>query len=82
MDQDPVPAVYMLASRRNGPLYTGVTSNLQARIYQHRNGLDPGFTREHGVKMLVCYEAHDTMEGAILREKRIKTWNRMEAGAD
>jgi putative endonuclease len=76
MDQDSVPAVYMLASRRNGTLYTGVTSNLPARIYQHRNGLVPGFTREHGVKLLVWYEAHDTMAGAILREKRIKKWNR------
>jgi putative endonuclease len=76
MDQDSVPAVYMLASRRNGTLYTGVTSNLQARIYQHRNGLVRGFTREYGVKLLVWYELHDRMEGAILREKRIKKWNR------
>jgi putative endonuclease len=76
MDRDFVPAVYMLASRRNGTLYIGVTSNLLARTYQHRNGFVPGFTREYGVKLLVWYEVHDTMESAILREKRIKKWNR------
>jgi putative endonuclease len=76
MERDFTPAVYMLSSRRNGTLYTGVTSNLPARIYQHRNGLVRGFTREYGVKMLVWYEVHDTMESAILREKRIKKWNR------
>lgn len=76
MDRDFTPAVYMLASKRNGTLYTGVTSNLPARTYQHRNGLVPGYTREYGVKMLVWYEVHGTMESAILREKRIKKWNR------
>ena len=76
MDRDFVPAVYILASQRNGTLYTGVTSNLPARIYQHRNALVPGFTREYGVKLLVWYEVHETMESAILREKRIKKWNR------
>src|SRR5262245_58120923 len=76
MDREFTPAVYMLASKRNGTLYTGVTSNLPARIYQHRNGVLPGFTREYGVKLLVWFEVHDTMEGAIVREKRIKKWNR------
>ena len=71
MNRDFQPAVYLLASKRNGTLYTGVTSGLLGRIYQHRNGLLPGFTREHGVKLLVWYEVHDTMESAILREKRI-----------
>lgn len=70
------PTVYLLASRRNGTLYLGVTSHLTQRIHQHREGLIPGFTREYGVKMLVWFEQHATMEAAILREKRIKKWNR------
>ena len=76
MHPDFAPAVYILASQRNGTLYAGVTSNLPARIYQHRCGLIPGFTREYGVKLLVWYETHETMENAIIREKRIKKWNR------
>jgi putative endonuclease len=76
MHPDFAPVVYMLASQRNGTLYTGVTSNLPARVYQHRSGCVPGFTREYGVKLLVWYETHDTMENAIIREKRIKKWNR------
>ena len=76
MNREFVPAVYMLASKRNGTLYTGVTSSLPARTYQHRNGLIKGFTRDYGVKLLVWCEVHDTMESAILREKRIKKWNR------
>lgn len=70
------PTVYLLASKRNGTTYVGVTSDLAGRIYEHRNGLLPGFTREHGVKMLVWFEVHATMEHAIVREKRIKKWNR------
>ena len=70
------PAVYILASSRNGTLYTGVTSNLVARIHQHRDGLGSGFTRKYGVRQLVWFEQHATMESAILREKRIKKWNR------
>jgi putative endonuclease len=70
------PTVYILASKRNGTLYTGVTSDPPARIHQHRQGLVPGFTREYGVRMLVWFEQHATMESAILREKRIKKWNR------
>ncbi|HET9336795.1 MAG TPA: GIY-YIG nuclease family protein [Sphingomicrobium sp.] len=70
------PCVYILASKRNGTLYTGVTSQLPVRIYQHRIGAVPGFTREYGVKLLVWFEQHATMESAILREKRIKKWNR------
>jgi putative endonuclease len=70
------PCVYILASRRDGTLYTGVTSGLPVRVYQHRVGAVPGLTREYGVKLLVWFEQHATMESAILRERRIKKWNR------
>ncbi|WP_137753892.1 GIY-YIG nuclease family protein [Sphingopyxis sp. L1A2A] len=70
------PTAYILASRRNGTLYTGVTSHLVQRVHQHREELIPGFTREYGVKMLVWFEQHATMDAAIQREKRIKKWNR------
>lgn len=68
--------VYIMASRRNGTIYTGVTSNLPARVYQHRNGLVAGFTKKYGCKLLVWYEAHDDLENARLRECQIKKWNR------
>jgi len=68
--------VYMLASARNGTLYVGVTSNLIQRVWQHKEGVADGFTRRYGVKTLVWYEQHESAEGAINREKRIKTWNR------
>lgn len=70
------PAVYILASRRNGTLYTGVTADLIKRLYQHRNGLIDGFTKDYGIKRLAWFEPHDSMDSAILREKRIKKWNR------
>jgi putative endonuclease len=76
MHQDFQPTVYILASKRNGTLYTGVTSNLLARIQQHREGQVRGFTRKHGIELLVWFEQHPTMESAITREKRIKKWNR------
>ena len=76
MPSDFQPCVYILASKRNGTLYTGVTSNLLGRIHQHREGLVRGFTRQYGVKSLVWFEQHSTMESAIVREKRIKKWNR------
>jgi putative endonuclease len=76
MTRDFGPTVYMLASQRNGTLYTGVTSDLLGRIYKHRNGLLPGFTRRYGVKLLVWFEQHSTIDHAIRREKRIKKWNR------
>jgi putative endonuclease len=76
MRADFQPCVYLVASKRNGTLYTGVTSNLLARIHQHREGADRGFTRKYGVKLLVWFEQHPTMESAITREKRIKKWNR------
>ena len=71
------PAVYILASQRNGTLYIGVTSNLIQRVYQHREHLTQGFTNQHHVTMLVWYELlHSTMEHAITREKQLKKWNR------
>jgi putative endonuclease len=70
------PTVYLLASQRNGTLYVGVTSDLTTRLAQHRQGSIPGFTQKYDVKMLVWMEQHSTMESAILREKRIKKWNR------
>ncbi len=76
MHEDFQPTVYLLASHRNGTLYTGVTSNLMQRLYQHRHGLLKGFTSDYGVARLVWFEQHGTMETAILREKRIKKWNR------
>jgi putative endonuclease len=68
--------VYMLASTRNGTLYIGITSDLLARIHQHREGTHGGFTKEHGVHRLVWLEQHETMESAIVREKRLKKWRR------
>ena len=76
MKPDFSPTVYLLASRRNGMVYTGVTSNLAVRVAQHRNGTFAGFTRKHSIKLLVWFEPHETMEQAILREKRIKKWLR------
>ena len=70
------PCVYLLASQRNGTLYVGVTSSLVQRAWQHREGLADGFTRKYGVKSLVWYEQHATMESAIQREKAIKEWKR------
>ena len=76
MPRDFQPCVYILASRRNGTLYIGVTSKLLQRIAQHRDGTLGGFTKHHGVKMLVWFEPHEDIEEAILREKRLKKWNR------
>ena len=70
------PFVYILASRRNGTLYIGVTSNLAERVWQHRSGLADGFTKKYGVHTLVWHEAHATMESAIAREKALKKWKR------
>ncbi len=70
------PCVYILASRRNGTLYVGVTSNLAQCVWQHRSRAVTGFTREYGVHMPVFAEFHDRMANAILREKRIKKWRR------
>ena len=70
------PAVYIMASARNGTLYIGVTSNLVQRVWQHREGVVEGFTHRYRIKTLVWYEQHDTMESAITREKALKKWNR------
>jgi putative endonuclease len=68
--------VYILASKPYGTLYTGMTSNLPQRIAKHRDGLYDGFTKKYGIKKLVWYEAHDSAEAAIIREKQIKKWDR------
>jgi len=70
------PCVYILSSRRNGTLYTGVTSNLVQRVWQHKNEVADGFTKKYGVHLLVWYEVHATMDAAIAREKAIKEWKR------
>jgi putative endonuclease len=70
------PAVYILASERNGTLYVGVTSALVQRVWQHRKHVVEGFTRDYGVDKLVYYEMHGTMLDAIAREKRLKAWKR------
>jgi putative endonuclease len=70
------PAVYILASRRNGTLYIGVTSDLQKRTWEHKNDLVEGFTTRYSVHRLVYYELHDEMVSAITREKQIKKWKR------
>jgi putative endonuclease len=69
-------AVYMLASRRNGTLYIGVTSDLVRRVWAHRCKFVTGFTEEYGVSRLVWYETHDDALAAITREKQIKKWQR------
>jgi putative endonuclease len=71
------PCVYILASRPNGTLYIGVTSNLIGRVYQHRQKLIAGFTQRYGISDLVWYEVHQQMESAILREKQLKNWSRV-----
>ncbi len=70
------PCVYIVASRKHGTLYIGVTSNLARRIWEHRNGIYEGFSKQQGVMRLVWYEPHDTMETAIMREKQMKAWKR------
>ena len=72
------PAVYMMASARNGTIYVGVTSALVQRAWQHRNGLIEGFTKKHNCKLLVWFEMHETMEAAITREKQIKGGSRIK----
>jgi putative endonuclease len=69
-------AVYMMANRRNGTLYVGMTNDLPRRVYEHREGLLPGFTRTYGLKKLVWYEPFEDMALAIRREKRLKKYPR------
>ncbi len=70
------PAVYIVANKKNGTIYTGVTSNLIKRIYEHKEAAIVGFTKRYGCKILVFYELHHTMESAISREKQIKSYSR------
>ena len=72
-----LPCVYIVASKRNGTLYTGVTSNLIKRVWEHKNHAVDGFTSKYNVNTLVWYELHDTMNEAIGREKAIKNWKRV-----
>jgi putative endonuclease len=72
------PAVYMMANKRNGTLYAGVTSDMVRRGWQHREGIVPGFTKRYGCKLLVWYEFHATMADAIAREKQIKGGSRQK----
>ena len=68
--------VYILSSKRNGTLYTGVTSDIVKRVYEHKNGLVEGFTKKYNIHNLIWYEAHESAESAINREKQIKKWKR------
>ncbi|WP_350149991.1 GIY-YIG nuclease family protein [Nitrosomonas sp.] len=70
------PCVYILASQRNGTLYTGVTSDLIKRVWEHKNDQAEGFTKKYAVHLLVYFEQHEDMNAAITREKQIKKWNR------
>jgi putative endonuclease len=74
--REKTPAVYILASKRNGTIYTGVSSDLYIRIPQHKQGLIEGFTKKYHVHMLVYYEMHHLLTAAIEREHRIKEWRR------
>ena len=71
------PAVYVLASKRNGTLYVGVTSDLIKRVWEHKNNVVKGFTERYSVHQLVWYELHETMESAIRKEKMLKNWKRV-----
>ena len=68
--------LYIICNKRNGTLYTGITSDLVRRIWQHKNGAIEGFTKRYGLKLLVHFEQYTDVKEAILREKRIKKWNR------
>ena len=68
--------VYILASKQNGTLYVGVTSDLVKRVWQHKEGLIDGFTNRYSIKKLVYYEEHEDIQSAIHREKRLKEWKR------
>ncbi len=76
MTADPAYFVYILASARNGTLYIGMTNDLAARTYQHREGLVQGFTKRYEVKLLVYYETYSDVRDAIARETRLKKWKR------
>ena len=69
--------VYMLASKRNGTLYIGMTDDLVRRVWQHREGVADGFTKAYGIKMLIWFEQHASRESAFQRERQMKKWNRL-----
>jgi putative endonuclease len=71
------PCVYLMASRKRGTLYVGVTSNLIKRVWQHKSDLADGFTKDYGVHVLVWFEMHASMQAAIEREKALKCWKRV-----
>jgi len=71
-----VPCVYLLASSSHGTFYTGVTTDLAGRLWQHRTGANKGFTARYQIKRLVWFEVHKTMHAAVTREKQIKRWLR------
>jgi putative endonuclease len=71
-----LPFVYIMANKRNGTIYVGVTSDLAGRAWQHREGAVEGFAKRYGCKLLVWFDRHDTMESAIMREKQIKAGSR------
>ena len=68
--------VYILSSKRNGTLYTGVTSDIVKRVFEHKQGLAEGFTKKYKVHNLVWYEVHESSDASIMREKQIKKWKR------
>ena len=68
--------VYILANKRNGTLYVGMTDDLVKRVWQHRNDVIPGFTKQYSVKMLLWYETHESRESAFVRERQLKKWYR------
>jgi predicted GIY-YIG superfamily endonuclease len=76
MDECRQPAIYIMANKRNGTLYVGVTSDLIQRVYQHKQDETDGFTKRYGCKILVYYEQYDNMETAIEREKQLKGGSR------
>ena len=71
------PTVYMMSNKKNGVLYIGVNSRLKERIYEHKENIFKGFTQKYNLHKLVWYEVHETIENAILREKKMKKWNRI-----
>ena len=76
VDREGIIAVYMMASRRHGTVYTGVTGHLHRRAWEHREGLIPGFTKRYGCKTLVWFEVHESLIQARQRERSIKRWPR------
>lgn len=68
--------VYILANKKNGTLYIGITSSLKKRIHQHKNGVADGFTKKYNIKLLVYYETFEYVYAALYREKQLKNWNR------